>query len=178
MKRVRVQQGMSLIEVLLAVALLATVVVVGAQALLVTVTGSDQLARESRTQLALTNFAETLRALPYRRPCAVDGVPGGTQLWNVYTSDFRAAVVTAGLGWKDPASGSFSEIPATLFSVVNVRYWNAVTNSWDSTPRCSSSLDVGAPYVRDQGAELLIIRVSWGSKPGQAGTAEIVKRRQ
>ena len=63
MKRVRVQQGMSLIEVLLAVALLATVVVVGAQALLVTVTGSDQLARESRTQLALTNFAETLRAL-------------------------------------------------------------------------------------------------------------------
>lgn len=138
----RAQGGMTLPEVLVAIALVGLVVIALAAGLLTLVRATAANERRQQVQLALGNFGESLRGLDYL-DCVTD--PGGAGL-AAYRSAYQAA----------PASWT-PELPGMRATMVDVEYWQP-----------SSRQFVAACPGTDHGAQRITLEVEWRDRVDRA----------
>lgn len=195
--RVR-QDGMTLIEVIIGLFVLGTVVTAGVTGLFFSIRQNAQLSAQAVTDVSAADFSEGIKLIPYRLgrlqnnpvQCPATAV---VNIESAYTQDFRDWVDTAGTatvpakGWLQSTTGNPTPLASLVdanFSVTKVMYWNAVTKSWDGTPRCVpfdaylTNANSNNPAYADQGIQKLTLQVDWGpAATRQIKKFDIVKRK-
>lgn len=145
------ERGVSLLEVLVAIAVLSTALIAAMSGLFTSVKTSVSNADRQQRSAALSSYGESLKGLVY--------VPCSDAAGASYTRDYAA--------WPDrwtPATGVTAppDAASMVLAVTSVQYWNATTLSFDAT----------CPPV-DAGAQRLTISVTWR---GATATSTLVKR--
>lgn len=196
------QRGMTLIECIIGIFVLGSVVAAGLTGLLFSIRQTSNVNQLARTDLAVADFAEGIKQIAYLREyrpgaafkCAAGSADTGRGATltsgqvlagssGVYTSRFRtwltspAAAGTAAAGYLNGTS-TFTGLSTTSFTVTNVRYWDALSQSWDTTVRCSNSTTDLNPAITDQGIQKVTLRIVWGPAPSQTDTIEVIKTRR
>jgi len=145
------ERGVSLLEVLVAIAVLSTALIAAMSGLFTSVKTSGANADRQVRSAALSSFGESLKGLAYVR-CA-EPTGGG------YTADYRAWPQR----WTPATGGSAPPDAASMvLEVTKVQYWDHATLSF--VPACASA---------DAGAQRLTISVSWRDA---TMTSTLVKR--
>jgi prepilin-type N-terminal cleavage/methylation domain-containing protein len=148
--RPRAQHGFVLIEVVVSLALVGSVVLALAGALLMLVNSTRSTSEQQQIQLALSAMSESLLVAPYL-PCPDDADV------DAYNDAYAA--------W--PSRWTPTK-PGMQASIVAVEYWNEQLPSADGGERPGFG-DV-CPTI-DQGAQRLTVEVVW---KGRRETAQIV----
>lgn len=142
------ERGVSLLEVLVAVAVIGTAMVAAMAGLFTTVREAGANGERQQRSAALMSFGESLKGAQYL-PCAEPG--GGS-----YTDAYRAWPQR----WSPPA-GAAPDIASLTLAVSRVEYWDRATSSFTSS--CPT----------DGGAQRLTITASWR---GSSASSTLVKR--
>ncbi|MEX0768960.1 MAG: type II secretion system protein [Microthrixaceae bacterium] len=125
MKSRRTQAGATLVEVLIAIALVGILVLALASGMLTLIKTSTETTKQQQVELALGSFTESLKSGPYTK-CAVL-VPGSP-----YPGTAR---------WVPPQPGMNA-------SLIKIEYWNPISKSFDQT--CPGSVDKGTQRLTIQ----------------------------
>lgn len=132
----RSAQGFGLVEILVCIFLVATLTLTLITGLLTQMRASDRTSRRQGTDLALENYAEHLRSLPYQ-----------------------------GCAAPEAHDGTFTPPPGMTATIVKVEYWHKgprdLTNP-NQDGYFADSCPVGADGPIDDGAVRLRLRVTRG----------------
>lgn len=150
------QAGFSLIEALVAVALMGTVILAIAAGMVTLMGTSAATSSQQRLQASLTSFTESLKASPYL-PCSPGGAPPATPA--AYTTSFGQWPGR----WSAPVGVARADI-------TGVEYWTPAPNA-----AALGQFAATCPTAGDQGAQRLTVRVELTD--GTATTGQIVLRR-
>ncbi len=146
MKSRHSQTGATLVEVLIALALVGILVLALASGMLTLIKTSAETTKQQQIELALGSFTESLKSGPYTK-CPVPLESGG-QYPNT--------------AWVPP--------PSMTASLVKVEYWDPITGDfYDPMP---GEFDEGCPGGIDQGTQRLTVQVNF---EGHCSSAQVVK---
>lgn len=141
-RRTRGSGGFSLIEVIVAMAIVATVVLALVSGLLMLVRTTESNNQRQQVRLALSNYSESIRAMEYR-DCVTDGATVAD-----YESDYAAGVAN----WVP-------ELDLMEADITRVQYWDRGSRAFVDT--CGPS---------DGGAQQITLEVTWRDRTDRAQT--------
>ena len=145
------ERGVSLLEVLVAIAVLSTALIAAMSGLFTSVKSSGANADRQQRSAAVSSYGESLKGLAYV-PCSDATCARYTRYYNAWPQRWTPA--TGPTAPPDAAS--------MVLAVTRVQYWNSSTLTFDAA----------CPTV-DGGAQRLTISVTWR---GATATSTLVKR--